>query len=91
VLEHYLQALSEIRQKGFYRTLAESSQPYIAAVWTNFHVDRPTLTQDVLSGKLLSGGWRAVRKWLGRDERPCDQPPPPDASGPGSVVKRLRS
>lgn len=67
VLDHYSQALLEIRQRGLYQSLAETSQPYIAAVWENFQTDRSTVTQDVLSGKLLGSGWRAVRKWLGKD------------------------
>ena len=67
VLDHYSQALHEIRQRGLYQSLAETSQPYIEAVWENFQSNRSTLTEDVLSGKLLGSGWRAVRKWLGKD------------------------
>src|SRR6185503_17778385 len=67
VLDHYSQSLHEIRQRGLYQSLAETSQPYIAAVWENFQTDRATLTEGVLSGKLLGSGWRAVRKWLGKE------------------------
>jgi hypothetical protein len=67
VLDHYSQALKEIRQKGLYQSLAETSQPYVAAVWANFQPNRSTVTQDVLSGKLIGGTWRAVRKWLGTE------------------------
>ena len=73
VLDHYSQAVVEIRQKGLYQSLAETSQPYIAAVWENFQSDRSTVTEDVLSGKLIGKGLRAVRKWLGREE-PCPAP-----------------
>jgi hypothetical protein len=72
VLEHYASALTEIRQKGLYQSLAATSQPYAAAVWQNFQPKRSTITEDVLSGKLLGGTWRAVRKWLGRES---PQPP----------------
>jgi hypothetical protein len=70
VVEHYSEALGEIRRKGLYSSLAETSQPYAAALWRNFQPSHTTLTEDVLSGKLLAGPWRAVRKWLGRDEPP---------------------
>jgi hypothetical protein len=70
VLEHYASALNDIRQKGLYHSLAETSQPYVDAVWQNFHADQSTITEDVLSGKLLGGSWRAVRTWLGRESPP---------------------
>ena len=66
VLDHYWTALADIRQKGFYESLSQSSRPYIEAVWTNFHTDKPSLTEDLLSGKLVGNSWRAVRKWLGK-------------------------
>lgn len=68
VLDHYQQSLAEIRQKGVYASLAESSEPYLAAVWENFQPNKTTLTQDLLSGKLVSSGWRAARKWLGKSD-----------------------
>jgi hypothetical protein len=74
VLDHYSQALQEIRQRGLYQSLAETSQPYIAAVWENFQTNRSTVTEDVLSGKLLGSTWTAVRKWLGKDNPPPDEP-----------------
>lgn len=80
VLDHYSQALREIRQRGLYQSLAETSQPYIAAVWENFQADRSTVTEGVLSGKLLGSGWRAVRKWLGKETsvpNPPEHPPAP--------------
>ena len=64
IVEHYAQALGELQKRGLYRSVAESSGPYIAAVWDNFHSSRSTITEDVLSGKLLGSGWRAVRSWL---------------------------
>lgn len=78
VLEHYSNALHDIRQRGLYQTLSETSQPYIEAVWTNFQPTRSTLTQDVLSGRLLGNTWRAVRGWLGgrRDRDPADERAP---------------
>jgi hypothetical protein len=72
VLDHYAATMAELKQKGLYASLAETSGPYIAAVWTNFQPARTTLTEDVVSGKLLGDTWRAARKWLGRTESPSN-------------------
>jgi hypothetical protein len=79
VLDHYWQALGEIRQRGLYQSLAETSQPYIAAVWENFQPNQSTITEDVLSGRLLGSTWRAVRGWLGHDDPPLPDKPQPGA------------
>ncbi len=85
VLDHYAHALAEIQQKGFYKSVAESSGPYIGAVWDNFHSSRSTITEDLLSGKLLGSGWRTVRGWLSRtDAPPPESTPALDPSNPGS-------
>jgi hypothetical protein len=65
VLEHYVAGLSRIRQQGFYRTLAETGRPYVEAVWKNFSAKRTTVTQELLTGRLLGRAWRALRRWLG--------------------------
>ena len=81
IIDHYEQALAEIRQKGFYRSVAESSAPYIAAVWDNFHASRSTITEDLLSGKLIGTGWRAVRSWLSGGESSADELPTETPTG----------
>jgi len=75
VLDHYSEALGDIRDRGLYQSLAESSQPYVAAVWDNFQVNKSTITEDVLSGKLLGSTWRAVRHWLGKEPEPGPESP----------------
>jgi len=65
VLEHYVAGLNRIRQRGFYGTLAETGRPYVEAVWKNFSAERTTVTQELLSGRLLGRAWRAIRRWLG--------------------------
>lgn len=64
ILDHYRQGVDEIAEKGFYAILAESSQPYIAAMWENFSSDRETITEDVLSGRMLSRTWKSVSDWF---------------------------
>jgi hypothetical protein len=76
VLDHYSQALQDIRQKGLYTSLAETSQPYIAAVWENFGSQRATVTEDMISGRLWTRARRAVGRWLGRKKPGADSTTP---------------
>jgi hypothetical protein len=64
VLDHYWQCLEEISQRGVYDVLSESSKPYIEAVWFNFSSDRPTVTAELVSGKLASRMWTGIRGWI---------------------------
>lgn len=64
LFEHYWTALGKINEQGIYTMLAASSRPYIEAVWFNFSSDRPTITEDVVSGKLLGRAWSGVRDWM---------------------------
>lgn len=64
VLDHYWQGLSEISQRGLYTVLAESSQPYIEAVWYNFSSDRGTVTEDLLTGRLAGRVWDGMKSWM---------------------------
>ncbi len=68
VIDHYTTALTDVRQKGIYQSLAESSRPYVNAVWTNYSSENTTITEDVLSGKLLGSAWKSARRWLGGSE-----------------------
>lgn len=70
VLDHYREALEDVRNQGLYATLAKVSQPYLDAVWQNFSSHRPTVTEDLLSGKLLGQALGAARRWLGVSEPP---------------------
>jgi hypothetical protein len=68
VIDHYGDALEDISKKGVYASLAESSQPYIQAVWRNFSSERSTVTEDLLTGRLAGRAWVAVRRWFGGSE-----------------------
>lgn len=72
IFEHYREGLGEIREKGLYATLATSSKPYIAAVWTNFSTEKETLTEDLLTGKLIGRAWDGVRGWFESSEKADD-------------------
>lgn len=63
VLDHYRQGLNQIQEEGLYSMLAKTSEPYINAVWFNFSTDRPTLTEDIVSGKMASRVWSEFQQW----------------------------
>ena len=68
ILDHYWQGLAEIGDKGFYVVLAESSEPYVEAMWMNFSSERETITEDVLSGRLFGRTLKSVSNWLSGGE-----------------------
>ncbi len=68
VLDHYRTALGDMHEKGYYASLAEASLPYVEAVWTNFSTDKATITEDLLSGKIVGQATRTVGRWLGMSE-----------------------
>jgi hypothetical protein len=81
VIDHYGAALGDIRSKGIYASLAQNSRPYIDAVWLNFSTDKTTITEDVLSGRLIGRSWGAVRRWLGGGQQEAQ--PDGEADGAG--------
>ena len=74
VIDHYRTALGDLQEQGYYATLAATSQPYSDAVWTNFSTDKTTITEDLLSGKLVGQTARSVGRWLGvsKQSKPKD-------------------
>jgi len=68
LFDHYRQGLDEITDRGIYAMVAESSQPYLDAVWYNFSSDRPTITEDIVSGKMAGRVWDGVKGWFGQEE-----------------------
>ena len=65
LFDHYWQGLQRINDEGIWQIFATSSQPYIEAVWMNFSADKETITEDVVSGRLLSRTWTGFCDWLG--------------------------
>ena len=64
ILEHYANGLTEITNRGLYATLADSSQPYVEAMWKNFSADKETLTEEFVSGRLIRRFCHSIRAWL---------------------------
>jgi hypothetical protein len=87
VIDHYRTSLAQIQEHGLYATLRAASGPYIEAVWENFSAERPTVTEEVVSGRVIGQAWSAVRRWLGGscqtarrtdDGSAVDSPPAPE-------------
>jgi hypothetical protein len=72
VLKHYWDGLEAIAERGLYSMLAESSRPYIEAVWKNYSSSRLTVTEDLVTGRLAGRLWTKAKRWLapqGADEK----------------------
>jgi hypothetical protein len=81
VVLHYSEAVGRIRAVGIYQSLSETSGPYLSAVWENFSPKNSTVTQDLLSGKLIGTAWSTVRRWCGKpasEEPASPESPPPE-------------
>ncbi|QDV10770.1 hypothetical protein CA51_06240 [Rosistilla oblonga] len=81
IVGHYADALTEIQVRGLWTTLAESSQPYLEAIWNNFDETKSTLTQDLLNGTLIGKAWGGlIGWWRGADK---NKTPPAEDSQQG--------
>lgn len=65
IFDHYWQGAAKIGREGIYSVAAESGQPYLDALWYNFSSDRPTLTEDIVSGKMIGNVWAGLSEWFG--------------------------
>ena len=65
LFDHYRDGLNQINERGIYVMLADSSRPYLDAVWYNFATDRPTVTEDIVSGKMAGKVWEGMKGWFG--------------------------
>ncbi|MBM81353.1 MAG: hypothetical protein CMJ78_12290 [Planctomycetaceae bacterium] len=68
VIGHYVDSLTSIHERGYYQTLQESATPYVDAIWTNFEANRPTLTEEVVTGRAISKLYTKVSGWFSRSE-----------------------
>ncbi len=68
LFDHYWQGLQTIGEQGIYAMVAESSRPYIEAVWFNFSSERPTVTEDLVSGRLAGRVWTGFCDWMSGNE-----------------------
>ena len=81
IIDHYSEGLQEIHQKGIYAALAESSAPYIDAVWLNFSDERQTITEDVVTGRFFNKCWQWLKSCFRRTNKPSKPEHKPPANG----------
>ena len=62
-----------VREHGFYKTVSESYQPYVDAVWTNFSSEKKTWTESLLDPNNVSNGLKKV--WGLLEGRAADDAP----------------
>lgn len=101
LFDHYWNGLGEIGRRGLYPMLADASRPYLEAVWYNFAAHRPTVTEDVVTGRAVGKIWRGFRQWWSGvpdadDAHPSTSPagdddPVADASGAERTLADERS
>lgn len=85
VFGHYQQALSEIREAGFYATVKNTAEPYLESVWRNFSQEKSSVTEEVLSGKLPRRIWNWLRgscRTKPASGEPAAQSDAPDSAAP---------
>ena len=73
VVDHYWQALSDIGQQGLYSFVGNVGRPYVEAVWHNFSMERETVTEDLLSGKLIGRAWKGFTDWCSSGDSVDDE------------------
>lgn len=69
IFDHYWQGAAKIGREGIYTVAAESGQPYLDALWYNFSTDRPTVTEDIISGKMIGKVWNGLSEWFGKRQQ----------------------
>lgn len=55
VFDHYRGALAEIHENGYWQTVSDAAEPYLAAARGQFDAARESTTERLLSGRLLRG------------------------------------
>ncbi len=87
VLQHYVQSLHRVHEKGYYATLSESSQPYLNAVWNNFSSSKESWTENLLNPTNIQSRIGKAWSWMTRrgtaaETQSEDATPQPDVTTP---------
>lgn len=72
--DHYRTAINKISREGIYVVLSSASKPYLDAVWYNFSSGRPTITEDLVTGRLLNQAIESVSGWFQRSPAKIEDP-----------------
>lgn len=65
IFSHYIDSLSRINQQGLFQTLQNTYEPYVDAVWNNFHHDKRTWTESLLETSTYRTAWTTLKRWFG--------------------------
>jgi hypothetical protein len=68
LFDHYRQGLDKINDEGIYQMVSTTAQPYIDAVWQNFSSDKATITEELVSGRMVKKAWDGFFNWLGGED-----------------------
>jgi hypothetical protein len=68
IFSHYIDSLSRINEQGLFQTLQNTYEPYVDAVWNNFHEDNRTWTESLLEADIYRSAWTTLKRWLGADK-----------------------
>ncbi len=87
VLQHYVQSLHRVHEKGYYTTLSNSSQPYLQAVWNNFSSSKESWTENLLNPTNIQSRIGKTWSWMTRrgtvaETQSEDATPQPDVTTP---------
>ncbi|MDA1018323.1 MAG: zf-TFIIB domain-containing protein [Planctomycetota bacterium] len=87
VIGYYGGALKDIRERGLFHSLKDTSAPYVTAVWSNFANEKPTVTEEIVTGRLFGRAARKVAGWFRRKEKESPQDNQVDRSDPGHPIE----
>jgi hypothetical protein len=89
VVGHYADALQNVRERGFYQSVNDSSAPYVEAVWNNFAVGKSTWTEEIVTGRVFGTAYQTVTGWFRTksQEKPGAEENPEAEEKPGAEEK----
>lgn len=67
IFTHYVDSLSRINEQGLFQSLQSTYEPYVDAIWNNFHEDKRTWTESLLEADTYRSAWTMVKRWVGAD------------------------
>jgi hypothetical protein len=79
IFSHYVDALARINEQGLFQSLQNTYEPYVEAVWKNFHTDRRTWTESLLDAATYQTAWTTLKRWVGA-EKTIEPPGEPASS-----------
>ncbi|HVJ84088.1 MAG TPA: hypothetical protein VM452_00515 [Caulifigura sp.] len=76
IFSHYVDALSRINEQGLFQSLQNTYEPYVDAIWNNFHEDKRTLTDAILDADTYRSAWSTLKRWAGLEKPTAENGPP---------------